>query len=153
MIISINWWKVHKHKSAIEWKKNERKNNFGIKYWKRNTVTEILKGWLTWKKNQNLKKYLSLSFHSELKTSNKIVFLIREVLRYRPKKLDKTKNKRLVFLYIILMTIVSNVGDQSRGWPECSLFDSNYTKVSGRALHLSLVALLYPWSVPYNAEC
>ena len=37
-----------------------------------------------------------------------------------------------------IITIISKVGDPSRGRPEGSLFNSSYTKVLGRALLLSL---------------
>ena len=37
-----------------------------------------------------------------------------------------------------LHTLISKVGDHSRGWPEGSFFDSYYTGVLGRALFLSL---------------
>ena len=56
------------------------------------------------------------------------------------------------YLYI-LNWIISKVGDHSQGWPETSLFHSYYTKMLGRALLLPWIAPLYPWSVPYNAEC
>ena len=39
---------------------------------------------------------------------------------------------------------VSRFGDLSRGWPECSLFNSYYTKVYGRALLHSLDSSTLP---------
>ena len=47
----------------------------------------------------------------------------------------------------------SKVVDCSRGEPEGSLLNSYYTEVYGWALLLSSTAPLYPWYVPYNAEC
>ena len=46
------------------------------------------------------------------------------------------------------------VGDHSRGWPEGSLFRQLPTPgCSGGRYSFPWIAPLYPWSVPYNAEC
>ena len=48
---------------------------------------------------------------------------------------------------------VSKVGDHSWGWPEGSLFNSLlHQGVGGGHYSFSWIALLYPWSIPYNAE-
>ena len=67
--------------------------------------------------------------------------------------LSYTLNLMYKDIYIYIYIYISKVGDHSRGWPEGSLFDSYYTKVYGRALLLPSIASLYPWSIPYNAEC
>ena len=52
-----------------------------------------------------------------------------------------------------LLYIKSQVGDLSREWPEGSVFNSYYIKAYVRALFIPSIAQLYPWSLPYNAEC
>ena len=44
---------------------------------------------------------------------------------------------------------ISKVGDRSRGLPEGSLFNCYYTEIYS----IPWIAPLYPWSLPYNAEC
>ena len=72
----------------------------------------------------------------------------RQMLREREREREREKSALLAFLAYIYMCmcvcVCVCVGDLSRGWPEGSLFDS---------YSFPCIVPLYPWSVPYNAEC
>ena len=51
-------------------------------------------------------------------------------------------------LNAIMVEDVSKVGDHSRGWPEGSRLHRN-----GGHHSFPWIVPLYPWSLPYNAEC
>ena len=58
-----------------------------------------------------------------------------------------------VFPLFWKLATVSKVADSCRGQLESSLLNSYYTEVLGRALLLSWIAPLYPWSLSYSTEC
>ena len=53
-------------------------------------------------------------------------------------------------LYLLLLIYIYKLADRCQWRPEGSLFNSDYTKVKGRALLLPLDYSSSPWSVPNN---
>ena len=47
------------------------------------------------------------------------------------------------------LNAIRNKHDFSSGSP----FNNYYTEVGGKRYNIRWIATLYPWSVPYNAEC
>ena len=86
----------------------------------------------------------------EQKTGNKFFEVVEKVF-YRMYQTGK--------IYWEIGTIVkiiskSKVGDRSREWLEGSFFNSYYTeRCKGGRYSFSWIAPLYPWYVPYIAEC